>query len=190
MGGRIVSTNQDGAVVEGGDSTHGLAGAHRPEWDRLSLRFDDGTALHLVDKRRLGRAVLDPDLSTLGPDALLISQDEFAAQVLRSRAPIKARLMNQHVVAGVGNLIADQLLWRALINPIRPAETLAPSDVRRLFRCMRQTLTYAIEHGGSHTGSLIAHRHAGGRCPRCHAPLVYTRVGGRSTWFCNREQPL
>jgi formamidopyrimidine-DNA glycosylase len=77
-----------------------------------------------------------------------------------------------------------------MINPIRPAHELTPTDVRRVYRCTREALRYAIKHGGSHTGHLIAHRHAEGRCPRSHAGLSFARVGGRSTWFCSREQSL
>src|SRR4051794_34590157 len=75
-------------------------------WDRFTLLFEDGGRLALRDKRRLGRAILDPDLARVGPDAADISRAEFRARVGRGRAPVKARLMDQAVVAGVGNLLA------------------------------------------------------------------------------------
>src|SRR3954465_4651682 len=82
-------------------------------WDRFTLLFEDGGRLALRDKRRLGRAILDPDLARVGPDAAAISRAEFRTRVGRGGAPVKARLMDQSVLAGVGNLLADEILWRA-----------------------------------------------------------------------------
>ena len=84
-------------------------------WDRFVVHFEDGGRLALRDKRRLGRARLEPDLAALGPDAAEISRDDFRARVGRGTAPLKARLMDQAVVSGVGNLLAD-LAYFAL-NP-------------------------------------------------------------------------
>src|SRR6201989_3235624 len=90
-------------------------------WDRFTLHFEDGGMLALRDKRRLGRARLEPDLDAVGPDAAEITRDDFRARVGRGTAPLKARLMDQSVVAGVGNLLADEILWRARLDPRRPA---------------------------------------------------------------------
>ena len=100
MGGRVVVTDADGQVDVAADSTHGLAGPHRPQWDRIVLEFADGTALRLVDKRRLGRATLNPDTARLGPDALQVTRAEFDAAVLRGPPPVKARLMDQTAISG------------------------------------------------------------------------------------------
>ena len=88
-------------------------------WDRFALEFEDGGRLALRDPRRLGRAVLEPDLSRLGPDAAEISRAEFRARIGGSHAPLKARLMDQSVIAGVGNLLADEILWQARLDPRR-----------------------------------------------------------------------
>ena len=90
-------------------------------WDRFVVYFEDGGRLALRDKRRLGRAVLDPDLSALGPDAAEAGRGEFRQRVGRGTAPLKARLMDQAVIAGVGNLLADEILWRACLLALRLA---------------------------------------------------------------------
>ena len=79
---------------------------HDPKWDRWSARFDDGGSLVVSDPRRLGGVLLDPDLSDLGPDASTVTGSQLAAALRGSRAPLKARLLDQARVAGVGNLIA------------------------------------------------------------------------------------
>ena len=90
-------------------------------WDRFVLEFDGGGRLALRDKRRLGRAVLDPDFSHVGPDAAEVGREEFRARVGRGTAPLKARLLDQTVISGVGNLLADEILWRARLGPRRVA---------------------------------------------------------------------
>jgi formamidopyrimidine-DNA glycosylase len=96
--------------------------------------------------------------------------------------------MNQSVLAGVGNLIADETLWRAKVAPRRRSHTLRDEELAALYRSMRHALRHAVATGGSHTGRLIPQRHEEGRCPRCGSPLKYARVGGRSSWWCTNEQ--
>lgn len=187
MGGRLVVTDADGPLA-GGDSTHGLAGPAHARWFRLSVHFADGRTLHLVDKRRLGRAVLDPDLSRLGPDALDVGLAAFRAALGASKAPVKARLMDQSVIAGIGNLLADETLWRARIDPATPTVELPDPAITTLHRSMRAAVQHALRHGGSHTGRVIPARVAGGSCPRCGAPMRRARIGGRTTWSCSAEQ--
>jgi formamidopyrimidine-DNA glycosylase len=157
-------------------------------WDRFALHFDDGGALVLRDKRRLSRAVLEPRIELLGPDAAEIGRDAFRERVGRGDAPLKARLMDQAVLAGVGNLLADEALWRARLSPLRPAGSLDDAELDRLRRELRAAIRSAIRLGGVHTGELIPHRVAGGHCPRCGAPLRRGKVGGRTTWWCPVEQ--
>src|SRR5688572_28636980 len=90
-------------------------------WDRFALEFAEGGRMALRDKRRLGRAVLEPDFSHVGPDAAEVGREEFRARVGRGAAPLKARLLDQGAIAGVGNLLADETLWRARLHPRRPA---------------------------------------------------------------------
>jgi formamidopyrimidine-DNA glycosylase len=158
-------------------------------WDRFTVHFEDGGSLALRDKRRLGRAVLDPDLSRLGPDAAEVSRDEFRERVGRGTAPLKARIMDQSVIAGVGNLLADEALWRAGLSPLREAGTLSDEELDGLRRALRTATRRAIRLGGVHTGELIEHRERDGHCPRCGAPLERATVGGRTTYWCPRDQP-
>lgn len=155
---------------------------------RFALAFEGGGRLVLFDKRRLGRAVLDPDLDGLGPDAASVGKRAFRERVGRGDAPLKARVMDQSVIAGVGNLLCDEALWRARLSPVRPAGGLDEDELDRLHKEVRATVRSAIRKGGSHTGRLIPHRVRGGLCPRCDAELVRDTVGGRTTFWCPLEQ--
>jgi formamidopyrimidine-DNA glycosylase len=157
-------------------------------WDRFTLRFADGGRLVLRDKRRLGRAVLDPDLSGLGPDAAEIGRAAFRDRVGRGSAPLKARLMDQGVIAGVGNLLADETLWRARLDPRRAAGDLDGEELDRLRRELRAAIRSSIRRGGAHTGEVIPARRRGARCPRCGAEMARATVGGRTTYWCTAEQ--
>ena len=157
-------------------------------WDRFALTFDDGGRLALRDKRRLGRAVLEPDLSRLGPDAALATRAEFRAGVGRGAGPIKARIMDQAVIAGVGNLLADEILWQARIDPRRPANQLSGPELDALRRAVRAAVRHALREGGAHTGALNPHRERDGHCPRCGAPLSRARIAGRTPYWCPAEQ--
>jgi formamidopyrimidine-DNA glycosylase len=158
-------------------------------WDRFTIRFEDGGSLALHDRRRLGRAVLDPDLSHLGPDAAEATRTEFRERVGRGTAPLKARIMDQSVISGVGNLLADEALWRAGLSPLQPAGSLSDEELDQLRRAIRAATRRAIRLGGVHTGELIPHRERGGVCPKCGTPLERRTIGGRTTFWCPRDQP-
>ena len=188
MGGRIVVRAADGQAAEGGGPRRRDAQPHKPEWNRFMLEFADGGSLVLFDKRRLGRVRLDPDISALGPDAGEVTRDEFRGLITKGTIAVKARLLDQSKIAGVGNLLADEALWRAQIPPSARVHTLRPEDADRLYDALQAALTSAIANGGVHTGDVIAARRPGGTCPRCGAEMVHGTVGGRSTWWCSREQ--
>jgi formamidopyrimidine-DNA glycosylase len=189
MSGRIVVTATDGWVAEGGDPPGRDAQPRKPEWDRFTLEFADGGRLALFDKRRLSRILLDPDLSRLGPDAAEVTPAEFRALITKGTIAVKARLLDQSKIAGIGNLLADEILWQAKIAPSTPVSRLRRQDTDRLYRALRSVLEAATaEGGGAHTGEVIAARRPGGRCPRDGAEMVHGTVGGRSTWWCSREQ--
>lgn len=156
--------------------------------DRFTVHFDDGGWMAMRDARRLGAVELDPDEDRLGPDALTVSAADLAHALDGSAAPLKARLLDQSRLAGVGNLIADEILWRAGLAPGRPAGSLTPAEVRRLHRTLSKGLAELIQRGGSHTGDLQPQRHPGGRCPRDRTLLSRSVVGGRTTWWCPRHQ--
>ena len=106
----------------------------------------------------------------------------------RGTAPVKARLLDQDALAGVGNLLADQILWLAKVSPGRRVNELSPAEVGRLLRALRRAVEAAIAGGGVHTLSVVPYRRADASCPRCGAPMARGTIGGRTTWWCSREQ--
>jgi formamidopyrimidine-DNA glycosylase len=160
-------------------------------WHRFGLTFtaaSGGGSLVIVDPRRLGGVSLDPSVAALGPDAASVGHAALRDLLAGSQAPLKARLLDQSRLAGVGNLICDETLWRAGLDPARPAGSLTPAEVRRLHRHLRATIDLLTERGGSHTGDLQAQRSRDGRCPRCHRVLQRRTIGGRTTYSCPHHQ--
>ena len=158
-------------------------------WDRFVLEFADGGRMALRDKRRLGRAVIEPDFSHVGPDAADVSRDVFRARVGRGTIALKARLLDQKSIAGVGNLLADETLWRAKLSPRRPAGELSQDELDHLRRVLRAATRDAIRKGGVHTGDFIGFRKRGAACPRCQTTLERATIGGRTTFWCPTCQP-
>jgi len=159
-----------------------------PIWDRFSLSFSDGGLLTVHDPRRLGGVLVDADEAALGPDAMTITRSALRGALAGSAAPLKARLLDQSRLAGVGNLICDEALWRAGIDPARPAASLTENELRRLHRHLGTTISDLVERGGSHTGRLHHARVRGGMCPKDGAPLLRREVGGRTTYSCPVHQ--
>ncbi len=194
MSGHVLITDAGGELTEGGDwlgPRTGRAAARaalNPVWSRFTVTFSDGGSLRLFDQRRLGRVRLDPNLDALGPDAEQVRPREFAERIGRGHAPVKARLLDQSVIAGVGNLLADETLWQARLAPTRPADELTDAELITLHRAMRRATKAAIKKGGVHTGRIIPFRRAGAHCPRCGTEMTRATVGGRTTWWCPQEQ--
>lgn len=179
--------------------------------ERAVLELDDGTRVVYRDVRRFGTwlvlesAELEPYLAAKnGPEPLgpRFTANWLAEQLARRRAPLKAVLLDQRVVAGLGNIYADEALWRARLSPLRPAGELSDEEVRRLRRAIRAALREGIARqgatlrdyatpGGS-AGSMQEEFRVYGRegepCPRCRTPISKARVGGRGTWYCPRCQ--
>src|SRR4051794_15211442 len=157
MSGRILITGSP-AAGEGGEDEGGdwvgfvgrASGARKPEWYRFTLTFEDGGRLRLFDKRRLGRVRLDPGIDALGPDAEQIPLDEFRSRIGRGAAPVKARLLDQSVLAGVGNLLSDEVLWQAKVSPRAESGELTDDQLTTLHRELRKAVRSAIKKGGSH----------------------------------------
>lgn len=178
-------------VLDGGTALDDLVYASNRNvsaWDRFTLKFEGGGDLRVRDPRRLGGVELDPDEEMLGPDALTASVADLRRALGQSRAPLKARLMDQRRLAGVGNLAADELLWRAGLDPGRPAGSLSAGETKRLAHHVRRTLAELMARGGSHTGDLMPARVSGGVCPKDGVPLVRRTVGGRTTYSCPAHQ--
>lgn len=184
------------------------ADAHR----RALLRLDNGLDVAYRDLRRFGTWELlepvdvEPHLADrLGPEpfARVVTGRWLSDRVTRRRAPLKAVLLDQRVVAGLGNIYVDEALWRARLHPARPAASLDAADGARLVRAMRAALRVGIDRQGAtlrdytapdgREGTMQDEFHAYGRsgepCSRCRAPLERTVVAGRGTTFCPRCQP-
>ena len=170
------------------------SGRHRH--DRMVVVLDTGE-LRYRNMRKLGGAWLagsphevEDLLGHLGPDALDLGQTGFLELLARRRGRIKAALVDQTFVAGIGNLLADEILWRSRVHPIRPIEGLSDDERRTLYRELRRVVRSTVERypGGFHSRWMRARGHAGARCPRCGAALARTVVGGRTTYFCPRCQ--
>lgn len=164
------------------------SGRRDPSWIRFGLKFEGVGDLVIVDPRRLGGVELEPDTSGLGTDALLMERVQLRHGLARSRAPIKGWLLDQSRIAGIGNLLADEILWRTGIDPARAARTLDVHEVRRLHQQMLGTIEDLTQRGGSHTGDLHAARTRGAMCPRDGEPLERRTIGGRTTFSCPLHQ--
>jgi formamidopyrimidine-DNA glycosylase len=179
----------------------------RGRWERLQLEFDGwDRKVTFVDQRTFGylavvaegRDCPVPLLYELGPDALSVTREDLQEILLGSRRPVKALLLDQRAVAGLGNIYVDESLHRAGIHPATPASRIAPERVAALHRSMRQILRKAIECGGSSVRTFRDSRGAAGtfqrlhrvygrkgeKCRSCGAEIGYTRVASRGTHFC------
>lgn len=165
-----------------------------PDWDRLRLwtagaRKAAIPAIRMNDPRRLGRITLDADLSRLGPDVFSIDRPTLGIALDRRSAMIKPLLLDQSVVAGLGNLCADEVLWWAGIAPTRPARSLTSAEIATLAITIRRRLPIMLRRGGSTAGVLHpALRAAVGLCPRDGEPLTRRSIAGRTAVWCAFHQ--
>jgi formamidopyrimidine-DNA glycosylase len=218
-GAKLVGTRRHGkhllASIDRGGwlSLHfGMTGALHfiPKPDRelpfTRVRFDfssDG-GLAYTNKRMIGRVGLIENVDEfiadekLGPDALDPRLDlaAFKAAVRGSKRDVKSVLMDQEIIAGIGNIYSDEILFQARINPAARTDTLTPSEVKKLYLTMREVLDTAIAHGaGSELftermpkGALLPERKKGSHCPRCGSALKMFKVGGRTAYCCPQCQ--
>ncbi len=181
MSGRVLVDDE-----EAGDPLIYASNLRTPKWHRFGVHFGDGGDFMLRDPRRLGAVELDPDESRLGPDALTLTLKQLDAALGRRTAPVKAVLMDQARVAGLGNLLVDESLWRAGIDPARRADELDAEERRRLHKEIRSTVRTLGRRGGSHTGDMP--RELDVPCPRDGTPLHRRKVAGRTTYTCPAHQ--
>jgi formamidopyrimidine-DNA glycosylase len=181
---------------------------------RAVVRLDDESDVAYRDVRRFGTwTLLEPGeledyfaVRRLGGEPL---ERGFTTRALTGalagrRAPIKAALLDQRAAAGVGNIYADEALWRARIHPLRPAGSLDATEIGRLRKAIRAALEMGIARQGATLrdyrdpegrrgrmqDEFKVYGRAGEPCPRCGTPIEKTRAGGRGTWYCPRCQPL
>ena len=169
---------------------------------RLALILDHGLALRFDDPRKFGRAWLVDALETvtggMGPDALSIGPDEFAARLAGYRRKLKPLLLDQSFIAGIGNIYADESLYRAGLHPLTNSADLLQDGMRRLHAAIRSVLSEAVEAGGANidgvfkAGSFVVNVYGreGAPCLTCGTPISKIRVGQRGTHFCGHCQAL
>lgn len=166
--------------------------------------LDNDRELRYTDPRRFGRMALVPEsasdsiLGQLGVDALEASEDEFRSRLAGRRARIKALLLDQGVLRGMGNIYTDESLWRARIHPARLGASLKHDEVARLYRAVQKVLREAIRLGGSSISDYVnaegepgefqlchrVYQREGKKCSRCGTRIRRMIVAGRSSYFC------
>jgi formamidopyrimidine-DNA glycosylase len=172
----------------------------RHRHDRLILEFSDGGELRYRNMRKLGGVWLAHDddevatlLQPLGPDALAIDRRRFMELLRKRRGGVKAALMDQSFVAGVGNILADEILWHARLHPKQQIGDLTDADRRKLCATMRRVLREAVEGYDyiPQKRSWLSHVRGlpGAACPRCRTRLERTVAAGRTTYYCPACQP-
>ncbi|HEU4618131.1 MAG TPA: DNA-formamidopyrimidine glycosylase family protein [Gammaproteobacteria bacterium] len=179
-------------------------GEEDPRHDRLRLDFPHREHFCFVDQRLFGRVewIDDPDeyirKKKLGPDALSIGEQAFREALAARRGALKPALMDQTLLAGIGNLYSDEILFQAKLHPKTPASDLDGKAIKRLYRVMRRVLETAVEKGAGAEedlerrlpkGWLLPHRKKGGECPRCGGKIATLKVEGRTAYFCPACQP-
>ncbi len=180
------------------------------KYTRAIIHLDSGKAIHFRDPRKFGAMWLVDDLSLLeeklGPEPLeeRFTPELLSERLLKHRAPIKAVLTDQSVIAGLGNMYADEALYAARIHPLRAASSLSLDEIRRLYKSIRQVLLAAIENKGASVNTYYrpggekgtAHfqfkvAHQGGKdCPTCGGKIERIKVRERGTYFCPSCQTL
>ena len=180
------------------------------QYSRAVFKLDNGTQLHFRDPRKFGVMWLAKDESAvmekLGPEPL---DEDFTVETLseilrRHKAPVKPVLLDQSIIAGIGNMYADESFWEAKIHPERRADDLTGEEIRALYTAIRRVLRAAIKNKGAsvrnyirpdgtngraHDEFRVAHG-TGTNCPRCGTPIKRIVVRGRGTYLCPRCQVL
>jgi formamidopyrimidine-DNA glycosylase len=172
--------------------------APHERFDRVDFRFPDGE-LRFGDMRKLQGVHLAADgdavaavLDDLGPDAMRVGRRELAELLARRRGRLKSVLTDQAAIAGLGNLLVDEITWQARVSPFRAAAGLSDAERGRLHRAMRRVLDDSVDAGRVPTGSgwLTGVRDEDGApCPRCRTTLSRRRLSGRTTVWCTHCQP-
>jgi formamidopyrimidine-DNA glycosylase len=183
-----------------GDLAYYRGAAHAPRFARVIFDFDDDAHLAFDDMRLFGNVDLlaDPDAyigaAKLGPDPLdpRFRAPQFARLLESRRGAVKSLLMSQEILAGLGNLYVDEILYQTSIHPRRPVDRLSPEEERALFTAMRRILRDAVARHARGAElppkSLIDHREQGERCPMCKGTIQRAVVFGRTTYFCGAHQ--
>jgi formamidopyrimidine-DNA glycosylase len=169
-----------------------------PRHARVVFVFEKNHRLAFDDQRKFGEIGVLKDVDEflkkrcLGADALDVDLAQFKDILAKHRGAVKSILMNQKLIAGIGNIYADEILFRARIHPATQISALKDEAVAKLFRATRYILEKAIEAkvdvNQMPKSWLLPHRGKGGKCPRCGRELKSSTIGGRTAWFCSQCQ--
>jgi formamidopyrimidine-DNA glycosylase len=169
-----------------------------PRHTRVLFVFANAHNLAFEDQRKFGEIGLIEDVNeflkkrVLGPDALDVSLGQFREIFAKYRGAVKTILLNQKLVAGIGNIYADEILFRAGVHPATQISSLSGKTVTKLFRATRYILKRAIEANADVAlmpkSWLLPHRGKGGKCPGCGRKLRSATIAGRTAWFCAHRQ--
>jgi formamidopyrimidine-DNA glycosylase len=169
-----------------------------PRYARVLFVFANNHCLAFEDQRQFGQIGLLKDVEeflkehSLGPDALDLDLGEFRRILGKHRGAVKSVLLNQRVVAGIGNIYADEILFRVRMHPTTEIARLAEKALTKLFRASHYVLRKAIAAKANTSQMprswLLPHRGRGGKCPRCGRKLRSARIGSRTAWFCPQCQ--
>jgi formamidopyrimidine-DNA glycosylase len=188
-----------------GSLRHFEEGESDPPYDRVRFDFTDGHHLAYVNPRLLGQVSLAANAETLiaeerlGPDALDPRFDiaVFERALAGRKRDVKSLLMDQEVIAGIGNIYSDEILFQARLHPRTRSDRLTPVTKKRLFGSIKEVLQTAIEAGAGAErlverlpdSYLIPHRQKNARCPRCGGEIAADKFSGRTAYYCPRCQP-
>lgn len=165
-----------------------------PKHSHLILDFKDSSHLAFVCPRKLGKIYLANGVEdfrqehSLGQDALELSQEGFLQLLQKKKGSIKSALTDQHLIAGIGNVYADEILFQSKIHPKSKTEKLSEKQQKLLYKQIHKVLTTAIKNEGKRaelpSDYLTPHRKEGGDCPTCSGTIEMLKISGRSTYFC------
>lgn len=165
-----------------------------PKYSKMIMHFEDDYRLAYICRRKLGKIFLAEDLeqfqkeNEIGKDALELTEKEFMALLEEKTGSIKGVLMDQHVMAGIGNVYSDEMLYQAGIHPKSKSNKISASEKKQLYKKLRSVLEMAIKKEGVRKdfpkSYLIRHREDGADCPKCDGKVKQIKVSGRSTYFC------
>lgn len=171
-----------------------------PDYTDVLFKFDNGFHLAYIAPRKLGRVGLisNPDRFTaeqrLGPDALQFTFADFRESAAGRRGSVKCWLMNQRVIAGIGNVYSDEILFQAGLHPKTPVNKLKEDQRKGLYKAMRRVLKTASNARADPekmpASYLLIHRKQGGHCPKCNTAVKSVPACGRTAWLCPYCQSL
>ncbi len=165
-----------------------------PEYTKCSFVLDNKHSLHYISKRKLGFLKLSGDIGSfiqeqdLGPDALELKEEEFIDRLKKKRSMIKTALNDQSLIAGIGNIYADEILYQAGIHPKTGTGDLTEKEFKELYKQNKKVLETAIEKEADVSrfpeDYLLPHREEGTDCSKCSGKIKKIKVGGRGTYYC------